>query len=174
MAQRVKLKGLSEVENAIKKMAHIYTPEIIGKILTEEAKPMVETMRGLAPVHTGRLRKSIKILNRKNEKFKYTTLVGIDYAQDGKGTMTIPALASVIEYGARLREPAKGAKYRKVKIGDDWVTMGVGTKAFKSIPARPFIRPAFDMHKNRIREGLVNRLYELAQKKGKEEGFNAK
>lgn len=173
MAQRVKLKGLSEVENAIKKMAHIYTPEIIGKILTEEAKPMVETMRGLAPVHTGRLRKSIKILNRKNEKFKYTTLVGIDYAQDGKGTMTIPALASVIEYGARLREPKRG-EFKRVKIGDEWVTMGKGDGAFASIPARPFIRPGYDMHKGRIAENIVKKLYELTQKKAKEEGFDAK
>lgn len=171
MAQRVKLKGLSEVENAIKKMAHIYTPEIIGNILTEEAKPMVETMRGLAPEKTGRLVKHIRVLNRKNEKFKYTTLIGIDYTPDGQGTMTIPALASVIEYGAAVRQPKKG-KYAKVKIGDKWVTMRMA--GFASITARPFIRPAFDMHKNRIREGLVKRLYELAQKKGKEEGFNAK
>lgn len=173
MAQRVKVTGAKEIEDAIKKMANIFTPEIIEEILTEEAKPMLDNMRSLAPEKTGRLVRSIKILDRKNSKFKYTTLVGIDYKPDGKGTMTIPALASVIEYGATIREPKKG-EYRRVKIGDEWVTMGRGDGAFKSIAARPFIRPAYEMHKSRIADNVVKKLYDITQKKGKEQGFDAK
>lgn len=173
MAQRVKVTGAKEIEEAIKKMAHLFTPEIIEKILTEEAKPMVETMRSLAPQKTGRLVNSIKVLDRKNSKFKYTTLVGIDYRPDGKGTMTIPALASLMEYGGAFREPKRG-EFKRVKIGDEWVTMGKGDGAFASIPARPFIRPGYDMHKGRIAENIVKKLYELTQKKAKEEGFDAK
>ena len=164
MVQRVK--GEKELVEAIKKMAKMYTEKDIKTILNSEAKKLVSTMRGLAPEKTGRLRQHIKVLP-KNSNYKYTVLAGIDYKPDGKGTLTIPALASITEYGASAGFPHKNKGYWRHQINGEWVTLYERAP----IAPRPFIRPAFDMSKSNIQKNIIKKLATLAKRKGKELGF---
>ena len=173
MAVQVKLTGLKEVEEAIKKMAKSFTADEINEVLNDAAEPLVMAMRGNVPEKTGRLQSTIGVLNRKNSRFPFTVLVGVDYTKDdGKGTMTIPALATVMEYGGAVRKPKKN-EFKKVLINGEWITLSV-RNPFASIPAHPYIRPALDMEGGAVQKNIVEGLYKLAMKKGKELGFDAK
>lgn len=174
MAARVEIKGLEEIVDALKKMAKTFTPEDVQEVLTGQGEILAKSMQNLAPVNTGRLRRSIGVLKRDNSKFPYTVLVGIDYSKDVKGsTMTLAALASVVEYGAAARYPKKNKPYKRVLIDGEWRTM-TQEKPFAPIAARPFIRPAFDTNAGMMQKNIIEGLYKIASNRGKELGFDGK
>lgn len=180
MGQQVS--GTKEIEDAIMKMAKLVTPKQILSIVLPQAEFLRDQMRLMAPEKTGRLRSTIKVLQRDNTKFKYTTLVGVDYKPDGKGTLSIPALAAIIEYGAspaiagqptrKTKSSSKTTKqgYFRTKINGEWVTL----RERAAIPKHPFIRPALDINRQKITDGIIEGLYDLTKKSGKELGFDVK
>lgn len=62
MAARVEIKGLEEIVDALKKMAKTFTPEDVQEVLTGQGEILAKSMQNLAPVNTGRLRRSIGVL----------------------------------------------------------------------------------------------------------------
>jgi len=149
---KVEITGLEDLKDDLKALSEIDKKQV-KDLLKKATTPMVQTMKANVGKKSGRLAKSIKLLNPDNPKFPFTVLVGPDYTPDNKGTMTIAALASVQEYGAVARIPRKGAKYKKVLIGGKWITMSKN-KPFKAIPPRPFFRPAVDKHQSTIVEDV--------------------
>ncbi|RUP37051.1 MAG: HK97 gp10 family phage protein [Acinetobacter sp.] len=161
-----KLEGLPELTAALEKLGKGITPEIAQTILRNSAGEIVQIMKSKVRRKSGRLANSIKIMP-KDSKFPYNIIIGPDFTRDGKGTMTIAALASVQEFGARVRVPKK-KKYAKVKIGDKWVTMSKD-KPFAVVPAAPFVRPTFDMTNEKVRESIKESLIEEINNQAKKE-----
>ena len=157
----IHVQGLPELIKALNNMGVCLDDEI-KPILNEQAESIAESMRGNIHERTGRLANSIKNLNP--TKFKYAILVGPDYTPDGGGTMTIPALAKITEYG---RGPVHASKAEfltfKSQTGE-WVRK----RETAALPARSFIRTTYTQVQNTVSEKVVNALSKVIQKKAKE------
>lgn len=166
-----KINGLNKLLDQMEKMGNSLQGEDVQPILLEAAAPIVAAMKGRVRRKTGRLANSIKVLPF-NPKYPYSVIIGPDFKENGtggqKGTMTIAALASIQEFGAKARIPKKtskrGGDYRRVLINGEWRTMSISTP-FKAIPAHPFIRPVFDMTKESSGEAIKKGLIEIINQK---------
>jgi len=181
---RVKVEGLSELIKGLEAIGEGLDNKVIKSILTDAAEPIVATMKALCPKKSGRLADSIGLIGNDNPKYPTLVLIGPDFKNVTKkvdksdNTMTIAGLASVIEYGADIRKPKarkgeskKGLKYRRVFINGKFYTMS-NNKPFAAIPARPFIRPAYEMHKESASKAIMEAM--LTEIKNKAKKHNIK
>lgn len=131
----VQVEGLKELREAL---LTTLLPEMQGKALQialrQAARPMLREARRLAPVATGRMRRAIYITKRRN------------------GTNERQGVIIGVKSGARYKKGGTDAYYWK------WVEFGhlssrtkiarraraAGTTGARFIPARPFMRPAFE------------------------------
>ncbi len=150
------------IELTIKKLA------MLGQELSvKELRPIVgkagakikDTMQQLAPERTGRLSRSIKV---KGGKFAFV-LIGPDFAPDGQGTITIPALTSIIEHGSRDRFPKK----KKYLIFRNENGQWVRTASTRGVSARPFIIPSFERNKDAVYDMIQQDVIKLVKRKAK-------
>lgn len=154
----VKLNGLADLEKDMKSLSDL-DRKAVKDLLKKAAQPMVDGMRLACREKTGRLSRSIKMINPDDHRFPFTILIGPDYTPDGEGTITIAALASIHEYGAAERFPKK-KESKKVLINGEWVTMSK-SKPFKAIPPRPFFRPAIDQYGASVVEEVYKGLQQI-------------
>lgn len=141
--KNVSIQGVGELIASLEKMGETLTEKDIQPILHEASMPIINAMKGYVAKKSGRVASKIKAMNPDTKKYPHSLFIGVDYKNDGKGTMTLAALSSVLEYGANIRKPKGKKKYKRVLIDGVWRTMSID-KPFMAIPARPFIRPAFD------------------------------
>jgi HK97 gp10 family phage protein len=115
------LQGADELIAALKALPKGLTKGVLQRALMHAGEPMADYARGLAPVRTGNLRSKIGISTklargqRKKLKEKAVVFVGASPARH-----------------AQLNELGTGPRYHK------------SGKYVGQMPARPFLRPAFD------------------------------
>lgn len=166
---KTELKGLNNLIKQLEAMGKSIEGEDIQPILKIAAAPIVSAMQGKVRRRTGRLANSIKIMPF-NPKYPNSLLIGPDFKVGG-GTMSIAALSSIQEFGAKERVPkkskGKNGNFRKVLINGEWRTMSFSAP-FKAIPAHPFIRPVYDMMNEQASEVIKKGLIELVNLKAKQ------
>lgn len=137
------LKGLGETIMALEKIGVGLDTEKLRAQIRQEAQPIIDTARSLAPMGEGDIRNSIGFITNQDSKFKYTVLIA-------------PRMEMENAYKAI------------------WFEFGISPRFTKNgsfrgaIQAKPFMRPAFDMHKTRIAEAITENIkkdvVELAKK----------
>jgi HK97 gp10 family phage protein len=137
------LQGLAETINALEQIGVQLDTEKLRADIRKEAQPIIDTAKSLAPMGNGDIRNSIGFVSKNDARYKYTVLIA------PRVEMENAYKAIWIEFGTSPRFTKKGA-YRG------------------EVQARPFMRPAFDMHKTKIaeniNENIRKNIVELAKK----------
>jgi HK97 gp10 family phage protein len=128
--------GLQEVLKALSEAGKAITDLEVKKIVRDEAQAIINTAQSKAPSQD--IRESIGFIERNENKFTKTVLIGPRYYGGHRGQ-----LSHTFEYGTRQRF---------TKDGQD--------RGF--IEARPFMRPALDQHKSNIVTNTTERIFKLA------------
>ncbi len=139
---------MPEVQRGLAQVAQRLGEKAVERIVNKAARPMQKAIQQGAPVDTGSLRKSIKItrLGRKYRGPKGGVAVG--------PTRPLGSHAWLVENGSRGVRKIKG--FRAVRIGGRWVRITqTGT-----MPARPFVRPAYE----RTKDTVISELQRLTGK----------
>lgn len=168
---KTKLIGLDNLIKDFENLSKDLGYDAIVPVLVKNGEPMAQAMKGMVRENTGRLANSIKVVTPQ-KKFGIGVIIGPEFKRDGAGTLTLNALAAINEYGAGERKPRR-AESKKVLIDGKWRTMSQD-KPFAAIPAKPFIRPAFDMTKEKVGEGIVKDLMRLVDDKAKKNNLKTK
>lgn len=174
---KVKMDGLQDLIKGLENIGQGLDDKFIKSVLVNAAAPIVATMKAKCPKKSGRLASSIGIIDANNSLYPTLVLIGPDFKAKIKkvdkadNTMTIQALASVVEFGAKIRKPKsskknKSKEYRRVLINGQYYTMSLN-KPFAAIPARPFIRPAYEMHKDSAQKEIMEALMKEIKNKAK-------
>jgi hypothetical protein len=110
--------------------------EKVKQIIRKESLAIIIDARANAP--TEDIRKAFWFIERKEEKFPTTVLIGPRYYGGFRGQ-----LSHTFEYGTSMR---------KTKDGQN--------RGF--ITAVPFIRPAYDRHRGKIVTNIIDKVFKLA------------
>lgn len=160
MAVKVEVKGLKEIEDALKALPEAASKRLSRAALRQASKPMAEKAKTLAPVKTGKLRDSIKIgakvngrqmkiYRRLSERHGVELFIGPSYLKSDMGRH-----GHLVEFGTKPR--INGGKFK-------------GTKHPGTRP-QPFMRPAFDAEAQPTVERLKPLLWKNIQRAAKKHG----
>lgn len=131
-----KVEGVGEVIKALEAIGEsIKTPEL-QTILRAEGQRVIETAKSLVPVETGDLRDSIGYITSKDGQNLDKVLIG------ARKNFYNSYLAPMIEHGTEPRIVKSGA-YRGL------------------LKPKPFLRPALDLNKNAVVNGVNNGISKL-------------
>lgn len=146
----VKVEGLAElVELMQKKLPEFIQTKALHPALTKAAKPIIDEARALVPVKTGKVRRSIySYRDRDSTKQKAVRSIGV---RSGKRHGDKDAFYwKFVEFGRG--ESVVGKKRGAARGGERARSLGTPERGFfgkvvKAVPARPFMRPAFEAKK---------------------------
>lgn len=150
------VQGLTELRDMLRrKLPEAVQGKALQGALREAAKPIVTEARQRAPVKTGRLRKAIySFRDRASRRTREARLISV---RSGKKFKARDAYYwKWIEFGhgvIRLKHRRKGGKGQVSK------SLGTPAKGFfgkevQAVPARPFMRPAFESRKYQALEAF--------------------
>ena len=132
---RVKIEGLREVQEALKKLPKKATAKnVMRRVLKKRAQPFADTARDLVPVDKGALKDSIgvsTVLAKSQRR---------GFKKEGRDDV-------VVFVGAGPHPQASLQEF--------------GTKDFR---AQPYMRPAWDKHKNQTLDGIVGDMWDEIEK----------
>lgn len=130
----VKVEGMKELQRALEELPEALANSVMSKVLRDRAEPIAATARQLVPVDSGALRNSITVSTRLTRR----------------------------QFGEHRKE---GPRDVEVFIGPGSLPQAhlqeFGT--FKD-PAQPFMRPAWDQHRNSVLEGIAGDLWRAIEK----------
>jgi HK97 gp10 family phage protein len=161
----IRVEGLAELEQMLKRtLPDRLQGKALQGALAKAARPIVSTARQLAPVKTGRLRSAIY-----SKRSKFSTpgferrIVSVRRGKRQQKKDRDAFYWKWIEFG-------RGVVRRKRK-GDEGKVLGTPTAGWfgtevQPIPARPFMRPAFESNKTQaieiIRKELAGEIKKVA------------
>lgn len=138
------IQGLAETIDALQKIGVEIDTEKLRSDIRTISQPIIDTAKSLAPHNSGQLASSIGFISNSDAKYKYTVMIAPNLRSEHG------YLALWYEFGGKSERFTKSGAYRG------------------RIPMKPFMRPAFDMHKNRIaqsiNENIKKRIIDLAKK----------
>lgn len=129
MAVRVKIEGLREVKDALRKLPNATAKNVMRRILKKRAKPFLEVAQELVPVDEGDLKESLAISTKLSRR------------QKGKHQKPDPHDVEVF-IGAGTHPQAHMQEF--------------GTS---ELPAQPYLRPAWDRKHKGALEGIKDDLW---------------
>jgi HK97 gp10 family phage protein len=170
----VKVEGLRELEQSLKTLPRAVARNVLRRVLTKRGEPMAETMRELAPDDptTGPhdLHRSIFVSTKiKNDVGK------AEYAQVMRSGGTKDEAVAALR--TARRDAAGEGSFAEVYIGPDAAHNFYGR--FQEFGTshnapQPFMRPAWDRHKDGILKGIQDDLWaeieKAAQRQAKRAG----
>lgn len=144
------MKGFEDIDKVLAALPGKLGPQVLTKTLRKAAKPLVDEAKLKVPKASGELAKSIGVVAAK-ESGNYTGVhVGPRRGNYGGHH------AHLVEYGTAARKLDKPAL---VKIGGKTVAIThTGT-----MPAQPFMRPAFDAKIGQVQDEVKIGLYNLLE-----------
>lgn len=140
-----KVEGLRELQRAMLELPKQLQGKVTQQALAAAAQPIVESARLRAPEKTGRLAKAI--YSRRSRRSTPNLQVRDITVRSGKRQAQRDGDAyywKFIEFGRAAIE-AKPGRLLKFTAPDGRT---VYTRSAKAIPARPFLRPAFEVQKS--------------------------
>lgn len=128
-----KIDGVEDVTRYLMDKKKRLEGQAIGKIVREAAKPIIASARARVPVDSGLLRKQIGFISANDSKYPTTALIGVNYRFMGAKRGNSAYYAHIVEYGGKTINRAP----------------------------HPFMRPAFELNKDRVRKQIKARLLKL-------------
>ncbi len=154
----VRIDGLRELDRALSELPRATARNVLRRVLMKRAQPMVDTARQLVPVDSGQLRDSIAISTKLGTKAGKSEFAAAMRAGLGKEA----ALQAMRD--ARRAASGQGS-FAEIYVGPGRMPhahmVEFGTS--KMAP-RPYLRPAWDAHKNGILDGIKDDLWSEIQK----------
>ena len=134
----VDIKGAKDIDRVLKGLANMGVSRVMKTASRSGAKVIVDQAKSNVATDDGKLRKAIfaQVRSVQNNTFRVT--VGIDFKKAPHGHL--------VEFGTKGRREAKGRRGRTTNrppVLIDRKTGKVFGKSVASMPARPFMRPAF-------------------------------
>lgn len=139
------LSGLKDTIQALDKLGKLDTKPM-KELLQRQGQKIINDAKANCP--STHVKAAIKLIKKDEGHFPTTVLIGIDSNSPGTDTMTVNALASMLEFGSVPRFTKEG-KFRG------------------QVHAKPFMRPAFDMNKDTIKQGIETGLVKLVEQQAK-------
>lgn len=141
MKATFKVEGFKELDEALGDLKKATARNVMRRALAKAAQPLIDEMRRLAPVRSGRLRASI----RTGKITKDVADAGAAAYRDvinggGDSRAAMRALRDV------RRSASVGMAFEYLNIGPDTSAPHAHLQEFGTVrqPPRPFMRPAFD------------------------------
>jgi HK97 gp10 family phage protein len=136
-------KALKEIQEAIDRLPKEFTQRRAQTVLKQGLKPFISSAKSKAPSDTGNLKGAIGIKTFRNNK-RYI-FAGVKTKKGGgKGD---GFYAKFLEYGfTHVAWPEKGKRIDKGDYSAD---------RLKKIEPKPFLRPAWDETKNRVKDETI-------------------
>jgi HK97 gp10 family phage protein len=175
MAEEIRVEGLEELRQFLNKtLPENLRGKALQATLAKAARPIVNTAKQLAPAKSGRLRRAIYSFRDRDSKRDYEArLISVRTGKRYQRTNRDAYYWKWVEFG-RGEIVAKGAKLLKVPTGTytdirtrqqrDFILV----KKVRAIPARPFLRPAFQANKMRaldiIKGDIRNQIEKVAKR----------
>ena len=135
----LKVEGTQVIVDKLKAIKDRAADKVVGQIVRQEAKVIVASARARVPVDSGLLRSQIGFIRKNDARFPTKALIGVNYRGEGKKRGTSAYYAHIVEYG--------GKTIRRT--------------------ARPFMAPAFEMHRARVSANIIKRVREKLNIKDK-------
>lgn len=150
----VEVKGLKELQSALLELPRKLDRPVLNSALRTGARPMAAAARSRAPMDTGALRAAIVVRAVRSREHSAEVHVGVTGARQVQKT----------DKKGRVRNVWKRTK----NFLHYWLYHEFGTS---KMPARPFLRPAFESNKaasaELIKTGLRDRIEKEATKLGR-------
>jgi HK97 gp10 family phage protein len=147
MKMEMRVEGLQQLDRALRELPRRFARRSLRRALAAGAKIIRDTARQLAPVDSGYLRKQI-ILYRPRNKQGYAELFEIGVRLKG----TKAANAKRLRHGGRQPDP-RASRWPAYY----WRFIEFGTS---KMPARPFLRTAFESRQSEVVAAITNTLRE--------------
>jgi HK97 gp10 family phage protein len=128
----LKVEGTQVIVDKLKAIKDRAADKVVGRIVRQESKVIVASARARVPVDSGLLRGQIGFIRKNDARFSRTALIGVNYRGEDKKRGTSAYYAHIVEYG--------GKTIRRT--------------------ARPFMAPAFEMHRARVSQNIIKRVRE--------------
>jgi HK97 gp10 family phage protein len=152
MSKAFTFEKFDDIERILDALPQALGPKVVQKCLREGAKPLVKQIKANAPVKSGKLKKSIGVVNGRGAE-KGSVTVG---PRRGRGKLTKGYAAHILEYGAapHLIKPKKkkGLKFNGTVQPE---------VHHPGIKAQPFMRPAWDTHHMLVRQEIARQLRQV-------------
>ena len=150
MAKGFEMHGFEDIDRVLAALPGKLGPQVLTRTLRKAAKPLTDEAKRLVPKDSGELAKSIGVIAAKD----FGDYTGV-YVGPRRGFYA-GHHAHLVEYGTVMR---KLDKPRVVKIGGKTVTIThTGT-----MPAKPFMRPAYDSKIGEVQEEVKKELYNILE-----------
>ena len=127
---KFKIEGMQLIISDLQKAKDAAADKVVGRIVREESRRIVASARARVPVSSGLLRSQIGFIDRNNARYPTKSLIGVNYRGEGKKRGTSAYYAHIVEYGGK----------------------------FINRTARPFMKPALDMHKDKVAQNIIKRV----------------
>jgi HK97 gp10 family phage protein len=124
--------GIRELDNVFRKLPENISHRILQTAHSKAARPMVRTMRDLAPVRNGTLRDSIGVVRSTLRRANNLGEIGIGPRLGRRGGFH----GHLVEFGTRPRRTKKGAYRGRMR-------------------KQPFVLPAFERHKSSVGSDIL-------------------
>jgi HK97 gp10 family phage protein len=157
VADIVGIKGLAELENTLKQFPGEIRKKPIMDALFAGAAPIVTEARILVPRDTGNLAAKIKAFKARRSNYAAEVDIGVvgtgKAARDEKGKKIRKGLGrstyywKFLEFGHRTRGSKQRSRLQEIAAHGDTL-----------VPAKPFLRPAFDTKKEEAVSRFVQSL----------------
>lgn len=145
--------GLDELSKKLKEMPIKLAKNGLRAAVNAGAQVVYKEARARVPVDTGRVKKNIykKQIREKSNNVQQTYYVGVRLGSGGTYAKT----------KANVRKGRVGKSYDTESRAFYWRFLEFGTS---KLPARPFLRPAFDTKKTQAVDAMAKKLKERIDK----------
>lgn len=164
---KVQVEGLKELKGALMELSSSVRRGVLERTLRKAAEPLAQTMKAYAPYEDGQLVQSIIV---SAEVQSLARLAGNRaYSAAMVQGFTRPTAAAAMRAASKT---LRGQYSIGVSVGPrakaaphaHWVEFGTGPRFHKSgryvgvMPADPFMRPAWDLHRNGMVGSIASQL----------------
>lgn len=164
-AIKARLEGVETALAALGEVARTVRNKVLRKAVNAASRLVLDAARALVPKDTGMLRKSLGVrIQTYRGSGKVVAVIGprTGYTRTRSGTQQTALGRKIKETG---RNPSKYAHL--VEYGHALVR---GGKVAGSVPAKPFLRPAFETNKGQLAETMSRLIAQEIEKIAKRMG----
>jgi HK97 gp10 family phage protein len=127
-----KIEGVGLIVENLRKVKDRASDKVVTKIVRQESKVIVASARARVPVDSGMLRSQVGFIKKNDARYPNKALIGVNYQFHGAKRGNSAYYGHIVEYG--------GKSIRRT--------------------ARPFMAPAFEMHRARVSQNIIKRVRE--------------
>jgi HK97 gp10 family phage protein len=132
----IKIEGVKELQADLARLVENISGQELTKIVKNAGKPMVASAKSRAPMVSGLLKSQVGFIEANDKQNPGVALIGVNYKGKGRKRGNSAYYAHIVEYGGKTTRRT----------------------------AKPFMAPAFNLHKDRAAQNIIAQLRKLLDK----------